>query len=283
MSELAVWLNGSMSPGRGPHLRADDHGLLVGDGVFETLLVVDAPHDGRRQAFAVGRHLRRLRCSARIMRLDVRYSDDDLREAIEACLRAAPGAGIVRITVTSGAGPLRSSRGDTGGSTVVMAGDPPPAHRPAASIATVPFARNERGAAAGAKTISYAENVIALHHAVARGATEAIFGDTQGRVSDGTGSNIFWSDGERLHTSPLDTGALAGVTRELLLERLDVSETHLALKELHAVPEAFLASTTRCVQSIATIDEATLPVTDGPLTASASEAMANLIADEIDP
>ena len=84
---------------------------------------------------------------------------------------------------------------------------------------------------AGVKTTSYAENVLALDIARERGASEAIFADTRGRVSEGTGSNIFWSDGERLHTPPLDTGCLAGVTRALLLEQLDIAETHLPVEQ----------------------------------------------------
>ncbi len=102
-------------------------------------------------------------------------------------------------------------------------------------------------------------------------------------MSEGTGSNIFWSDGERLHTPPLDTGCLAGVTRALLLERLDIAETHLPVEELPSVSEAFLASSTRTVQSIARIDDTELPVVDGALTAAAAAAMAELIATDIDP
>ena len=147
----------------------------------------------------------------------------------------------------------------------------------------MPFTRNERGAMAGVKTTSYAENVLALAEARRRGASEAIFADTRGRVSEGTGSNIFWSDGERLHTPPLDTGCLAGVTRELIMEHVDVAETHLPVEDLPRVPEAFLASSTRSVQSIGRIDDTDLPMVDGELTAAASAAMAHLIANDIDP
>ena len=264
-----------------PHLRADDHGVIVGDGVFETLLVVR--RDEGATAFAVRRHLERLRRSARILRFKCPYSDDDLRAAIDQCLDAAPGAGVVRITATSGGGPLGSGRSGARGSAIVVAGNRPPDYPPGTSVAIMPFPRNERGAMAGVKTTSYAENVLALDIARERGASEAIFADTRGRVSEGTGSNIFWSDGERLHTPPLDTGCLAGVTRALLLEQLDIAETHLPVKDLPGVPEAFLASSTRTVQSIARIDGTELPVVDGPLTAVAAKAMAELITTDIDP
>ena len=281
MSAQAAWVNGTMVEPGHPQLRVDDHGVLVGDGVFETLLVV---RDGEgADAFAVQRHLDRLRRSARVLRFDCPFTDGDLRVAIAHCLEAAPGSGVVRITVTSGGGALGSSRGRGQGSTIVVAGNQPPAYPPGTAVVIVPFCRNERGAMAGVKTTSYAENVLALDLARERGASEAIFADTQGRVSEGTGSNIFWSDGHRLHTPPLDTGCLAGVTRALLLERLDVAETHLPAEELPGVAEAFLASSTRTVQSIGRIDDTDLPVVDGPLTTDAAKVMASLIATEIDP
>ena len=281
MSAQAVWLDGRIVEPDLPHLRADDHGVLVGDGVFETLVVV--PNGTGVAAFAVQRHLDRLRRSAQVLRFDCPYSDDDLRAAIAQCLEIAPGAGVVRVTATSGGGPLGSGRGDGQGSAIVVAGNQPPRYSPGTTVAVVPFARNERGAMAGVKTTSYAENVLALAEARRRGASEAIFADTRGRVSEGTGSNIFWSDGDRLHTPALDTGCLAGVTRELIMECVDVTETHLPVEDLPSVPEAFLASSTRSVQSIGRIDDTDLPVVDGELTTAAAAAMAHLIANDIDP
>ena len=281
MSVQALWVNGRMVEPDQPHLRVDDHGVMVGDGVFETLVVV--PNGTGVAAFGVRRHLDRLRRSAQALLFDCPYNDNELRDAIARCLDVAPGAGVVRITVTSSGGILGSRRGTGPGSTIVIAGNQPPKYAPGTAVATVSFTRNERGAMAGIKTTSYAENVLARDMARQRGASEAIFADTQGRVSEGTGSNIFWSDGERLHTPPLDTGCLAGVTRELIMENLDVAETHLPLEDLPLVPEAFLASSTRVVQSIARIDGTDLPLVNGALTAAAATAMADLMATNIDP
>ena len=281
MSDRAAWVDGRLVDPDAPQLRVDDHGVLTGDGVFETMVAVGA--GGNRAAFAVGRHLRRLRRSAAALALEVPCSDADLRDAIDRCLRAAPGAGVVRLTVTSGGGPLSSVRGDRAGSAIVVAGDGPPAHQSGTAVAVAPFPRNERGATTGVKTTSYAENVLALRQARARGASEAVFADTRGRVSEGTGTNIFWTDGAAIHTPPLDTGCLAGVTRELVMELVDVTETHLMVAELCRVPEAFLTSSTRGVQSIGRIDDTDLPVVDGELTRAAAQALRRLMAADIDP
>ena len=58
-------------------------------------------------------------------------------------------------------------------------------------MVVVPWTRNERAATAGLKTTSYADNVVALAYAKARGASEAIFGNTRGELCEGTGSNVF--------------------------------------------------------------------------------------------
>ena len=281
MSALAIWVDGRIAGAGETHVRADDHGVIVGDGIFETLLVVRSR--GRPEAFAIRRHLDRLRRSAAVMHMQCPYSDDDIRWAIDRCLTEAPHAGLVRVTVTSGGGPLGCGRGPGPGSTIVMTGHAPPPYQPGAAVATVPFPRNERSVLSGVKTTSYAENVLALRIALERDASEALFADTQGRLSEGTGSNVFWVDGGTLCTPPLSTGCLAGVTRSLIMDLLPVKEAYLPFSELRGVEEAFLASTTRSVQSIGVVDGVRLPEVDGPVTRKASEAMADLIATDVDP
>ena len=85
-------------------------------------------------------------------------------------------------------------------------------------MVTVPWPRNERGALAGLKTTSYAENVVALAEARRRGGTEAIFANLAGHLCEGTGSNVFYVVDGELRTPTLASGCLAGVTRALVLE-----------------------------------------------------------------
>lgn len=305
-----------------PLIHADDHGVIVGDGAFETLLVIDVPapttlttqkkklatelttsspnttntHSNpntlainklqqakMKQAFAVQRHLNRLRHSLRVLDIQCPYSDEEIRAAIDTCIAATTDAGVIRITVTSGRGSLNSRRGHGEVKVIVMAGDQPPKYLPGTNVAVMSFPRNERSVTAGVKSTSYVENVLALRLASQKQASEAIFHDTQGRLSEGTGSNIFWVEGDTLHTSPLDTGCLAGVTRELIMEQLDVTPKHLPIDELAEVDEAFLTSTTRKVQSIGSVDGIKLPVVGGELTLKAAAVLDYLIMTDIDP
>jgi branched-chain amino acid aminotransferase len=114
-------------------------------------------------------------------------------------------------------------------------------------------------------------------------ASEALFANTIGQLCEGTGSNIFVGIGGRLVTPPLSAGPLAGITRELVLEVTDAVEDDLPFDVLDRVDEAFLTSSTRDVQAIATIDGRSLPAAPGPLTLAAAAAFAELAGRDVDP
>jgi branched-chain amino acid aminotransferase len=255
---------------------AFDHGLTVGDGVFETLQVV------RGTAFALRRHLARLRRSLAGLGIELAVSDDGLAATMAQVVAANHlHAGRLRLTVTGGVSPLGSDRGGSG-PTVVVATAALPTWDPTTAVVTVEWPRNERSAVAGLKTTSYAENVVALERAHGQGASEAIFANTQGHLCEGTGSNIFVGRHGRLLTPPLTSGCLAGITRELVCELVAVDQADLDLGDLGEVDEAFLTSSTRDVQAIASIDGRPLAA-PGPLTQAAADALAALMARDLDP
>ncbi len=259
---MRAWVNGSLidDPGA-PAIRVSDHGLTVGDGVFEAVKVVDD------QPFALALHLDRLARSAEGLGLpDV---DEGLvRKGVEAVLG---GGGIrlgrLRITYTGGPAPLGSGRGDEKPTLIVVAAPMDPA-APTASVAVVPWPRNERGALAGLKTTSYAENVIALAEARRRGATEAVFANLAGNLCEGTGTNVFYVVDSELRTPTLDSGCLAGVTRGLVLDWYGGREVDEPIETLERASEIFLASTTRDVQGVAQWNDRTLEA-PGPVTMEA--------------
>ena len=273
---MKVWLDGALVDSASACVSVTDHGLTVGDGVFETLKT----YGGR--PFAVRRHLERLAASAAGMGL-VAPPPGELRTALEAVVSAnGLGDAALRITLTGGPGPLGSARGDAGPTVVIAPGvlSPWPA---ATGVAVVPWPRNERGALSGLKTTSYGENVVALAWARDRGAGEALFANLAGNLCEGTGTNVVVALGGRLVTPPLSSGCLAGVTRALVVEACDVVEEDVPLPDLAHAEEAFLTSTTREVQAIDAIDGRRLPSAPGALTAAAAEALAAVIAADIDP
>ena len=271
-----LWVNGEVVPEDQPVVLAHDHGLVVGDGVFETCEVKDGV------VFALTRHLRRLRDSARGLGLDI---DEALvRSGVEAVLADRPAWARLRITVTGGPSPYGSERG-TAAPTVMVATGSMHAWPPTTDVAVVPWVRNERAATAGLKTTSYADNVVALAWAKQRGADEAIFANTRGELCEGTGSNVFVEHDGRLVTPPLTSGCLGGITRELLLEWLpgEIDERALPVGALAEAGEAFITSTTRSVLAIRAVDGVQLRESPGPLTRHAAEVFAERAAANPDP
>ena len=276
MEGRVVWLNGELVPEPEARVSPRDHGLLVGDGVFESVRITAG------QAFAVSRHLARLARSAGALGLEL-PAVAELREAVGDVLAATGiSEGRLRITATSGPGGFSSARPE-GPATVVIAAEEAPPWSPHVAVITVPWPRNERGAVAGVKTTSYAENVVARRRAHAAGAGEAIFANTRGELCEGTGTNVFLVLEGRLVTPPLSVGCLAGVTRELTLEITDATTETVPLPALASADEAFLTSTTRNVHPISTVDGVPLAACPGPATAAALRAFRELEAENLDP
>lgn len=272
-----LWLGGSLVSEDRALISALDRGLTVGDGVFETMVVVAG------QAFALTRHLVRLRRSARGLGIEIPMSDDELRSAVAATIAANHAtSGRLRLTVTAGDAPLGPDRSASTATIVVAISDLPDRRR-FAHVATVPWRRNEHSAVMGLKTTSYAENVVALHHAQELGADEALFANTADELCEGSGSNIFVELEGRLVTPPLSSGCLGGITRELVAESSRVTETAIPMSALDHVGEAFLTSSLRGVQPIAAIDGRALARCPGPLTVQAQQAFARICSSTLDP
>jgi branched-chain amino acid aminotransferase len=269
---MTAWLNGELvEDGR---ISVMDHGLTVGDGVFETMIV------RRGQPFARTRHLDRLERSAAGLGLPT-CARSELERAMDELL-AATGAtdGRLRLTVTAGIAPPGSGRGD-GPCTILAVITPLDPVLPTADVITVPWTRNENSPLAGLKTTSYGENVVALARAKEAGAHEAIFANTKGELCEGTGTNIAVVVDGALVTPPLSSGCLAGVTRALAIEHCGIVERTLPFSVLDTCAEAVLLGTTRDVQPISSIDGR--PLTSTEITRDAAAAFAALVARDLNP
>uniref|UniRef100_A0AAU2VCC3 aminodeoxychorismate lyase n=1 Tax=Streptomyces sp. NBC_00003 TaxID=2903608 RepID=A0AAU2VCC3_9ACTN len=273
---MQIWVNGALRDADAAQISVLDHGLTVGDGVFETVKATGG------STFALTRHLDRLTRSARGLGLP----DPDLDEVRRACaavLDANPVAlGRLRITYTGGLSPLGSDRGDAGPTLVVALGET--TRRPdTTAVITVPWTRNEHSAVAGLKTTSYAENVVALAKAHGAGASEALFANTAGQLCEGTGSNVFVVVDGRLHTPPLASGCLGGITRALTVEWAGAYETELSMDVLESAEEIFLTSTLRDVQAVHRVDRRQLADAPGPVTTKAMRIFDERAGSDLDP
>jgi branched-chain amino acid aminotransferase len=278
---MIVWLNGALTPLEDAAISPLDHGLVVGDGVFETIRVY------RGEPFAWTRHVKRLCTSAEGIGLTA-PPIDELRAAADAVVAANDlREARLRITVTGGPAPPGSRRAPVPPTVVVVAFELEPTSG-TASVMIVPWTRNEGGALAGLKTISYAENVRALAYVEERGAHEAIFANTQGNLCEATGSNVFLVLDGQCCTPPLSAGCLNGVTRQLLLEiapaaGVPIEERDLPVDALRRADEAFVTSTVREVQPIVSVDGVALASCPGSITERLAAAFTDLTNRAVDP
>lgn len=271
-----IWFNGELyGPDDNPSVPVTDHGLVVGDGVFEALKITAAG------PFAVQKHLDRMTRSSAALQLP---SPDHavVRAAIEAvCDGQDWEFGKIRITYTGGEGPL-GSQAAYGPPTLVVIAEPASPPEPVVDVVTAPWRRNENGALAGVKSTSYAENVRGLAYAHERDASETIFLNTVGDVCEGTGSNLYCVFGNRVVTPPLASGPLAGITREVLLDWCDVIEEDFTMTQAAQADEVFITSSLRDVQAVRRWD-AVEYAAPGPRTAEiAAEFLAKSV-ELVDP
>jgi branched-chain amino acid aminotransferase len=227
-------LDGAVMPAANAAVPATDEGLLRGDGVFEVLRL----YGGR--PYALEEHLERLARSAENLRLPIDL--DAVRGDVVRLLDAAagePDPGALRIVLTRGGRRL-------------LLTEPLHAHLPAIRLASVTYAPVRL--LDGIKSLSYAANMLATRLARERGADEALLVTPHGRVLEAPTSSIFWVADAIVRTPPLSDRILASITRAVVIELAEAQERSCTVEELLAADEAFLVSTTRELQPVASVD-----------------------------
>lgn len=259
-SDNLLYHNGEFVSAKTPILSVKDQAIVLGQGIFETLVAYSG------KPFLPDRHYARLKAGADAMGLEI-PSEEGLLDAMLSTLsrNGLEDAGRVRIriTVTGGLSDLRFSNTKGAENLMIETTVAPEISHPAKTI-TLPFARNDKGALSGLKTINYGENVVAVRMARAAGADEGIYGNTVGNLCEGTWSNVFVCHEGQWITPPLSSGCLPGVSRAHLLDvaraaGISIEEVDLPLSELAHVESAFLTSTLREAQPVSHIDGRELP------------------------
>ncbi len=257
--ELAS-VNGSIGLTAEATVSLKDDGLYRGDGAFEVIRLYGG------KPFALVDHLDRLVRSAAAIELE--FDRGALEAEIEALLgQAGPVEGQMRLIVTRGG-------------RRVAATEPIPSHGETLSLATVTYSPTV--ILNGVKSLSYAANMQATRIAKGQGADEAVLITPEGTVLEPPTSSVFWVSAEgELRTPALTDGVLESITRDRLVKALDVSEDSWHVDDLRAATEAFLASTTREIQAVSSVDGVVFPAAPGPRTQEAQAAFAETLGKEL--
>lgn len=261
---VVALLDGTLIDPAQPIVRADDQGVLRGDGVFDALLAVDGV------ARDLESHLDRLAVSASL--LDLPAPDEaGYRRAVDAILAAwdwqAQPEAVLRMILTRGAEGIEKPNG------WVMAAplDESARRQRYEGVRVLLLDRGFDGTQIaplpwllpGAKSLSYGINMAAKRYAHANGADDVIFTTPTGTLLEGpTSSVVLDLDGE-LVTPPLD-GILRSITIEDLLEACVVNEIPMRMESLHVddlsrCRGAWLLSSGRILARITHIDGEEVP------------------------
>lgn len=231
-----------------PHdaMPLDDRGLLLGDGLFETLLAVDGsvPH--------LSAHLDRMAAGCETLNLP--FTRDEAERLVR---KAAPAAGrfAVRLTLTAGSGGRGLDRPAAPSIRLfATAATSEPVTTPASLIVAL-VRRNEGSPVSRLKTLSYLDNVLARAEARAAGVDEAVLLNNRGEIACAGAANLFWVEGGRLFTPRLDCGVLAGITRARLMALEAVEEVAAGVEALGRAEAVFLTNSLIGVRPVSRLGE----------------------------
>lgn len=249
---MRVWQNGRIVMPEEAHVSIADRGLLLGDGLFETMAVHNA------KLFDLDAHLERLASGLSVLGFVQAVDLPKLRSAIARYIAAEEvSCAVLRVTVTRGAGPRGLAPPEVPRPTIFMTLSPMPAVRKtplSLHIATV-TRRNEHSPLSRIKALPYLDNVLALAEARAHGADEALLLNTCGTIACASVANVFAIREGRLETPPVSDGALPGTMRALVLclakqAGLAPVENSLRVKDLAEADEVFLTNSISRVMEV---------------------------------
>ena len=262
---MIAYVDGKWTPAEEARISVLDHGLLYGDGVFEGIRVYGGV------PFLLDEHLDRLEASARAIVLELPAE----RAAIAAlCREAAQRAGLddgyLRLVVTRGAGALGVSPHTCArASLIVIAAPltlyPPERYRDGVRLITSSLRRSASDALPPqVKSLNYLTSVLASIEARRQGADEAVLLNAQGLIAECTADNLFLVSRGRVLTPAVASGALAGITRALVLRLLgeqgiESVEAPLTPADAWTADELFLTGTGAEIVPVCEIDGRALP------------------------
>jgi branched-chain amino acid aminotransferase len=278
--ESVVYVNGEFVGADSARVSVFDHGFLYGDGVFESLIIVDG------RVFALDEHLERLCHALRTISLSIPLTRPQLREAVlETARRNRASEAYIRMFVTRGAGePIMDPRAATTATIVIIVtsqSDSAAGLRPwgrglrvrTTAIRKTPTICVE----ARMKSMSFLNGVLARLEALGAGADDAVMLDLDNHIAEAPGSNIFAVHGVLVVTPP-PLNILDGITRRTILRLsrevgLETVERTMSQYDLYSGSEAFLSTTYGGVMPISEVDGRSVgEKCPGPITARLRDA-----------
>ncbi len=271
---LTVYVDGAFVPEEEAKVSVFDHGLLYGDGVFEGIRVYD------RNVFMLDAHLKRLYRGARVIRLEIPMEPEDLADAVcETVKRNGITDGYVRLVITRGRGDLGLSPSKCANPGVIIIAStikiyPDEVYEHGLKLVTVSTRRSNPDALSPQiKSLNYLNHILAHLEVLHAGADEGLVLNDSGYVTECVVDNFFIVVDGVVLTPPTNSGALNGITRQVVFALcgelgVPIREEQLSLVECYTSDECFLTGTAAEIAPVTYIDQR--PIADGrpgPVTA----------------
>jgi len=278
---MTVFLNGQFLSDAEAVVPVNDRGFMYGDGLFETLRVVNG------KPFRMAQHLERMTRGADFLKIKPPFTPKELEKFARQLAEhnQMPDA-ILRVTLTRGPGARGYAPNGASSPTVVMTlHAAPPLDKPVEwNLVTSSFRIPASDALASFKTTSKILHVMARVEATEKGADEALIINTNGEVAETASGNLFWVYQDKICTVPTGRGVLPGITRAIVLEicqRLGLQTNKRVIK-----PEAlrnsqglFVTQSAFGVVPIASFDGE--PVAPSPLVDQIASAYSDMLTREL--
>lgn len=282
---MKIYLDGQFYSKEDAKISVFDHGLLYGDGVFEGIRFYHG------KVFRLEEHIARLYDSARAICLKVPLDRAEMTEAVLETIRQNElQDGYVRLVVTRGSGDLGLNPNLCPKATVFIIASkitlyPEEMYRNGLVVVTCATRRIPHGALSPmVKSLNYLNNVLAKIESQQAGAGEGLMLNEQGFVAECTGDNIFIVKNGKITTPPISSGALAGITREVVFEMaveagLPIGEPNMTRYDIYTADECFLTGTAAEVIPAVKLDNRPIgDGTPGPITRKLIERFHQLTA-----
>lgn len=255
-----------------------DRGFMYGDGLFETMPVVNG------RPFCLAQHLERMARGADFLKIERPFTLEELQDfAGQLIEKNQMPEAILRVVLTRGPGERGyAPRGD-GRPTVVMTlhAAAPLENRILWTVVTSSFRVPAADPLAAFKTMNKLVQIMARREARARGADEALLLNTNGEVAETAGGNLFWIARDRVCTVPLSCGVLPGITRAVVLEicrsqGIQTNERVIQPGALRRAAGIFITQSASGIVPVAALDG--IPVASPPLVGQLRRAYGELLS-----
>jgi len=214
---MIVFLNGQFVSESQAVVPINDRGFTYGDGLFETVRVVEG------RPFRMAQHLERMVRGADFLKIKLPYTPKELQKFTNQLIEKneMPDA-ILRVMLTRGPGERGYLPNGSGPPTLAMTLHETPALATDTeakwSLVTSPYRIPAADALSSFKTMSKILYVMARAEAAERGADEALLVNTNGEAAETATGNLFWVYQDKICTVPTGRGVLPGITRAVVLE-----------------------------------------------------------------